>query len=140
LFHVSLAGIARAAGVSESWLQTYVNDVYKDMPQTAVVIPKAKGKLTVQNLLIGHGMGISTVVKLLKGIPASRFELIEATAQDIDRIAQILEQYADSKVDFVDASVMAIAKRLNITTVLTIDQRDFSLFRPVYCPNFMLLP
>lgn len=45
---LSLAGMARAARVSKSWLQTYVNDVYADMPQTAVVMPKAKGKLTVQ--------------------------------------------------------------------------------------------
>ncbi|MEL6554758.1 MAG: IS1 family transposase [Cyanobacteria bacterium J06621_11] len=45
---LSLAGIARAVGVSESWLQTYVNDVYEDMPRSPVVMPKAKGKLTVQ--------------------------------------------------------------------------------------------
>ena len=45
---LSLAGIARTVDVSESWLQAYVNAVYKDMPRTAVVIPKAKGKLTVQ--------------------------------------------------------------------------------------------
>lgn len=45
---LSLAGIARATGVSESWLQRYVNAVYADMPRKAVVIPKAKGKLTVQ--------------------------------------------------------------------------------------------
>ena len=43
-----LAGIARVADVSESWLQSYVNDVYEDMPKAAVVIPKVKGKLTVQ--------------------------------------------------------------------------------------------
>lgn len=67
--------------------------------------------------LIGRDVGISTVVGFLRGISASRFELIEATDQDIERIAHILEQYADSKVDFVDASVMAIAERLNITTV-----------------------
>lgn len=90
--------------------------------------------------LIGRDAGISTVVKFLKGIPDSRFELIESTAQDVARTADILKQYADSKVDFVDASVMAIAERLKITTVLTIDRRDFSLFRPSHCQGFRLLP
>ena len=90
--------------------------------------------------LIGRDVGIPTVVRFLKGTPASRFELIEATAQDIERIAQILGKYADRKVDFVDASVMAIAERLNITTVLTIDQRDFSLFRPLHGSGFILRP
>ena len=90
--------------------------------------------------LVGRDAGISTVVKFLKGLPASRFEVIEASAQDLERTAQILEQYADSKVDFVDAIVMAIAERLSITTILTLDQRDFRLFRPSHCESFKLRP
>ncbi len=90
--------------------------------------------------LVGREAGISTVVRFLKGLPASRFEVIEASDQDLERTAQILEQYADSKVDFVDAIVMSIAERLNITAVLTIDQRDFRLFRPLHCESFTLLP
>ena len=30
---ISLAGIARAVEVSESWLQVYVNEKYKDVPR-----------------------------------------------------------------------------------------------------------
>jgi uncharacterized protein len=90
--------------------------------------------------LIGRDAGISTVVKFLQGLPASRFEVLEASAQDLERTAQILEKYADSKVDFVDAIVMAMAERLNIRAILTIDQRDFRLFRPSHCPSFTLRP
>ena len=45
---VPLAGIARVTQVSPSWLQEYVNDAYAEVARTASVIPKAKGKLTVQ--------------------------------------------------------------------------------------------
>jgi uncharacterized protein len=90
--------------------------------------------------LLGRDAGITVVVAFLRGLPASRFTIIELTEQDIARTAAILEQYADSRVDFVDANVMAIAERLNITTVLTIDQRDFRLFRPKHCESFKLLP
>lgn len=45
---IPLAGIARATGVSESWLQNYVNACYEWLPKVAEVMPKAKGKLTVQ--------------------------------------------------------------------------------------------
>ncbi len=45
---IPLAGIARAPGVSSSWLQDYVNKYYKAVPQKAEVLPKAKGKLRVQ--------------------------------------------------------------------------------------------
>ena len=90
--------------------------------------------------LIGRDAGIPKVVQFLKGLPVSRFEIIAATDQDIARAADIIELYADSKVDFVDASVMAIAERLGVKTVLTIDQRDFRMVRPRHCESFILLP
>lgn len=45
---IPLAGIARATGISSSWLQEYVNACYEAVPQEVKVIPKAKGKLKVQ--------------------------------------------------------------------------------------------
>ena len=45
---IPLAGIARATGVSKSWLQNYANACYEWVPKTAVVMPKVKGKLKVQ--------------------------------------------------------------------------------------------
>ncbi len=45
---IPLAGIARATGVSESWLQKYVNDFYETVPQEVEVLPKVNGKLVVQ--------------------------------------------------------------------------------------------
>ena len=45
---IPLAGIARATGASESWLQTYVNDCYASVTKAVKVVPKAKGKLIVQ--------------------------------------------------------------------------------------------
>ncbi len=90
--------------------------------------------------LIGREAGIEIVVAFLQGLPQSRFILVELMVQDISRTAEILEQYADSRVDFVDATVMAIAERLGITTVFTLDRRDFRLFRPNHCDGFTLLP
>ena len=45
---IPLAGIARVAQVSESWLQEHANEAYAHVPRTASVIPKAQGQLTVQ--------------------------------------------------------------------------------------------
>jgi insertion element IS1 protein InsB len=42
------AGVVRATGVSESWLQENVNNYYAAVLQTVKVWPKAKGRLTVQ--------------------------------------------------------------------------------------------
>lgn len=40
---IALAGIARVTGVSESWLQRYVNGKYADVPRTVQVSAKKKG-------------------------------------------------------------------------------------------------
>jgi transposase-like protein len=42
LERVSLAGIVRVTGVSEQWLQTYVNTLYKAVPRAVEVWPKKK--------------------------------------------------------------------------------------------------
>lgn len=43
LERISLAGIARAAQVSEQWLQTYVNEKYVKVPRNVQVAPKKRG-------------------------------------------------------------------------------------------------
>jgi uncharacterized protein len=90
--------------------------------------------------LLGRDAGTPTVVAFLKGLPKSRFRVIALTESDLNRIAEILTKYGDSRIDFVDASVMAVAERLSITTILTLDLRDFRLFRPQHCQSFELLP
>lgn len=90
--------------------------------------------------LVGRNAGLSTLVVFLKGLSASRFILVNLTDQDVMRVAEILDEYADSRIDFVDASVMAIAEHYGIKRILTLDQRDFRLFRPQHCDCFEILP
>jgi IS1 family transposase len=45
---IPLAGIARVAGVSEPWLQNYVNEKYAAVPRVIDVTDKPKGRLTIQ--------------------------------------------------------------------------------------------
>ena len=47
LERISLAGIARVTGVSERWLQYYVNRIYEGTPRR-VEIKKTKGRLSIQ--------------------------------------------------------------------------------------------
>lgn len=90
--------------------------------------------------LVGRNAGTTTVVAFLQGLSASRFCLVALTDEDIIRVAEILDEYLDSRIDFVDASVMAVAERYGITKILTLDQRDFRLYRPRHCDSFEILP
>jgi insertion element IS1 protein InsB len=51
---IPLAGIVRAVGLSASWLQNYVNKYYQNVEKKAEVVPKEKGKLTVQMAELGR--------------------------------------------------------------------------------------
>ena len=76
----------------------------------------------------------------LRSITTGEFRLVKTEISDLERAAEILEKYADTKIDFVDCVIMAIAERLNITRILTVDRRDFSLFRPLHCDHFEIVP
>jgi IS1 family transposase len=45
---LSLAGIARVAEVSERWLQSYVNEIYKSVEKYVKIVAKKRGSLTIQ--------------------------------------------------------------------------------------------
>lgn len=68
------------------------------------------------------------------------FDIQPITAQDSQRMTQIMRQYTSAAFDYTDAAIMALAERLNITQVYTFDQRDFRIFRPDHTPFLELLP
>lgn len=76
----------------------------------------------------------------LQNMTRSHFELISLTQVDIERIVELLNKYADTRLDFVDVSVAVIAERLSLSTILTIDYRDFTILRPKHVEYFELLP
>lgn len=59
---------------------------------------------------------------------------------DIDRAAEVMERYGDASLGFVDASIAAIAERVDARDVLTTDRRHFSVVRPRHARGFRLLP
>ena len=62
------------------------------------------------------------------------------SSSDLHRAVQVLEQYEDAALDFTDATIVAIAERLNVGIVLTLDRRDFSMVRPKHVDYFTVLP
>lgn len=66
-----------------------------------------------------------------------QFEVI--TKADVPRIYELLDQYADMRLDFVDAALVTLAERLSIRRILTVDE-DFRIVRPKHCEYFEILP
>ena len=90
--------------------------------------------------LLGSIEGSRGVAQFLNSLPNTKYDLMPLLAEDLARTADLLTTYHDSRLDFVDASIAAMAERLSITQVLTLDHRDFSIIRPAHAPHFDLLP
>lgn len=88
--------------------------------------------------LLHHRRGALTEARFLRGLQG--FDVQAPLAQDWDRIAELVEQYADFPLGGTDASVVALAERLRTDTLITLDRRHFSSVRPKHCPAFHLLP
>ena len=49
---------------------------------------------------------------------------------DLGEIATIIGRYADREIDFADATLVWLAELVNTVDVMTIDRRDFQIYRP----------
>ncbi len=96
--------------------------------------------LTETCYLLREALGPGAERKFLRDIGTGRYGLVHLTPPDTLRAAELLEKYEDLRLDFVDASLVAVAERLQITRIATTDRRDFSLIRPAHCERFDILP
>jgi uncharacterized protein len=69
-----------------------------------------------------------------------RYTLVELAGADLVRMAELARGYRDLRLDPTDASVIAMAERLGIKQVATLDRRDFGVVRPRHVDAFRLLP
>ncbi|HZT41741.1 MAG TPA: hypothetical protein VFA07_06110 [Chthonomonadaceae bacterium] len=51
------------------------------------------------------------------------------TDEDLQRMEELMLKYADLPMDFADASLVAIAERLSLSRIFTLDRADFSVYR-----------
>ncbi|MTJ50366.1 type II toxin-antitoxin system VapC family toxin [Dolichospermum sp. UHCC 0259] len=85
-------------------------------------------------------LGYPTTKQVLTELVNSNVIIEGINKTDLKRVTEILNQYADSELDFVDATIVAIAERMNITKILTLDKHIFSIISPQHCTGFEIFP
>jgi len=90
--------------------------------------------------LLARDIGNDAAADFISSLADTELILEAPLEEDYLRSAEILRQYGDADLDFVDALIAATAERLNITRLLTLDRRDFQLIRSRHCDGFELLP
>jgi predicted nucleic acid-binding protein len=76
----------------------------------------------------------------LRSIAVGSFDLVTVTNDDLERSAALIETYANLPLGAADASIIAVAERLNVRQVMTLDRAHFSIVRPRHIEVFQLLP
>lgn len=92
------------------------------------------------NQMIEVRFGHHVMRQFVSTVFSSSWQLESVASEDLERAYEILSRYQSLKLDFVDSVLIAIAERLNIRTILTLDQRHFRVVRPRHITAFDLLP
>jgi uncharacterized protein len=90
--------------------------------------------------LLERRAGSRSEAAFLRLFPAGKLVPVEVTTADYERMAELVELYADWPLGGTDASVIAIAERLGVTKVATLDRRHFGPIQPNHVEGFTLLP
>jgi predicted nucleic acid-binding protein len=61
-------------------------------------------------------------------------------AEDFPHLKSLMEKYRDLPMDLADAALVRVAEREGIRRILTLDRRDFSVYRLARRGAFTLLP
>jgi hypothetical protein len=96
--------------------------------------------LTEACYLLGRYLGPAAERQLLRALIDGELLLEGLDLRDLERADAVLQKYADANIGFVDASIVAIAERLNVGTIATTDRRHFGMLRPKHCRAFNLVP
>jgi uncharacterized protein len=85
-------------------------------------------------------IGPAVLPALLDDVRNGAFTIEDLQPADYDRTAQLLRQYGDLRVGFVDAAVLAVVERLREPKLATLDRRHFAVMRPQHTEALELLP
>jgi uncharacterized protein len=131
-------GVVLAAADADDRWHLRAAAVLEDRPAELLVLPVPV--VVEAAWLIASRVGAETEAAFIASVAAGEFALAELNSSDWFRCAELVKTYADLDLGLVDASVVAVAERLGVTTVASIDRRDFLVARPAHCEAFELIP
>lgn len=88
--------------------------------------------------LLESRLGPAAEIAFLRSVRAGDLRRLDLIDLDWDRAADLVHTYADLGLGLVDASLVALAERLSITTLATLNSRDFHVVRPAHTDATLL--
>jgi uncharacterized protein len=90
--------------------------------------------------LLARAGGATVESAFLRSIAQQTITVVDLEVSDYERMAELVDTYADFPLGTTDAAVVTVAERLGVTEIATLDHRHFRAVRPRNVPAFALLP
>lgn len=73
--------------------------------------------------------GVQAQLKFIDSYRQNLFTVFDLEIQHGEKIAQLMQQYANLPMDLADASLVILAEHLGHGRIFSVDQRDFNTYR-----------
>jgi len=94
--------------------------------------------------MVASRIGAEAEANIIDAVAAGELQQVDLTAEDLRRTGELLHQYQDlhggAGLSAADASTIALAERLGVREIATLDVTDFTVVRPVHVDHFTLWP
>jgi len=90
--------------------------------------------------MLNKKFGISVEIKFIEEIISVNFHIEIIKFLDLARIVEILKKYNNLDIGYVDGAIVAIAERLKINRIFTLDRKHFNSLIPLGFDYFEIYP
>jgi predicted nucleic acid-binding protein len=66
--------------------------------------------------------------------------LVPSSVDNLKRVKTLMEKYKDIPMDYADATLVSLAEDLSIHHIVTLDEKDFTIYKLPHKQSFILLP
>jgi len=114
-----------------------IRTIVENLTQPLVISPYVVAEL---DCLVATRLGTDAAVQVLGELASGAYDLASITDGDLRSCAEIINRYRDQDIGVTDASLVVLAERYQTTSILTLDQRHFSIIKPLTGGKHFILP
>jgi predicted nucleic acid-binding protein len=96
--------------------------------------------VTELDYLLRTKVGVDAEIGMLRDVEAGAYDVTALSEPELGRAIALIEQYADRNLGIADAANVILAARYRTTNLLTLDERDYRIVRPLWGNAFTVLP
>ena len=67
-------------------------------------------------------------------------EIIPSSVESIKKVKILIKKYSDLPMDYADATIVCLAMDTGIYNIITLDQKDFNIYRFKKKQSFVIMP